>query len=89
MWNMKHRPPLNFSQMGIPVGSILTYNADPSVTATVISDKKVDFLGEETSLTAITTKLLNYKYGVQPTPRWNFNGTNLQDIYDATYPIEE
>ena len=26
---------------------------------------------------------------VQPTPRWSFNGTNLQDIYDATYPIEE
>ena len=44
----KHRPPLNFSQMGIPVGSILTYNADPSVSATVIGDKKVEYLGEET-----------------------------------------
>lgn len=85
----KHRPPLNFSQMGIPIGSILTYDADPSVSVIVISDKKVKYLEEETSLTAVTTKLLNYKYGVQPTPRWSYNGTNLQDIYDATYPIED
>lgn len=85
----KHRPPLNFSQMDIPVGSILTYNADHSVSVTVISDKKVEYLGEETSLTAVTTKLLGSKYAVQPTPRWSFNGTNLQDLYDATYPIEE
>ena len=85
----KHRPPLNFSQMGIPTGSTLTYNADPSVSVTVIGDKKVEYLGEESSLTAVTTKLLGSKYAVQPTPRWSFNGTNLQEIYDATYPIEE
>lgn len=85
----KHRPPLNFSQMGIPVGSTLTYNADPSVSVTVIGEKKVEYLGEKTSLTAITTKLLNSQYGVLPTPRWSYNGANLQDIYDATYPIEE
>lgn len=85
----KHRPPLNFSQMGISIGSILTYNADPSVSVTVIADKKVEYLGEETSLTAVTTKLLNSTYAVQPTPRWSYNGTNLQEIYDATYPIED
>lgn len=75
--------------MGIPTGSTLTYNADPSVSVTVIGDKKVKYLGEETSLTAVTTKLLHSKYDVQPTPRWSFNGVNLQEIYDATYPIEE
>lgn len=75
--------------MGIPMGSTLTYNADTSVSVTVIGDKKVEYLGEETSLTAVTTKLLNSKYGVQPTPRWSFNGVNLQEIYDATYPIED
>ena len=85
----KHRPPLNFSQMSIPVGSTLTYNADPSISVTVIGDKRVEYLGEDTSLTAVTTKLMNSKYGVQPTPRWSYNGMNLQEIYDATYPIEE
>ena len=85
----KHRPPLNFSQMGIPIGSTPTYNADPSIAVTVIGDKRVEYLGEEMSLTAVTSKLLNITYGVQPTPRWSFNGTNLQEIYDTTYPIEE
>lgn len=85
----KHRPPLNFSQMGIPADSILTYNADKSITVKVVGDKKVEYLGEETSLTAITTKLLNSKYGVQPTPRWSYNGRNLSEIYDETYPIED
>jgi hypothetical protein len=85
----KHRPPLNFSQMGIPIGSILTYNADPKITVTVISEKKVEYMGEETSLTAVTSKLLESKYAVQPTPKWSYNGQNLSSIYDATYPIED
>lgn len=85
----KHRPPLNFSQMGIPIGSILTYNADPKITVTVISEKKVEYMGEETSLTTVTSKLLESKYAVQPTPKWSYNGQNLSSIYDATYPIED
>ena len=85
----KHRPPLNFSQMGIPIGSTLTYNADPSITVSVIGDKKVEYLGEGTSLTAVTTKILNSKYAVHPTTRWSFKGTNLSEIYDETYPFED
>lgn len=83
----KHRPPLNFTLMGIVEGSILTYNADPSIMVKVVSDKRVEYQGEETSLTAITKTLLNSKWGVQPTPRWSYNGKNLQDIYDETFPI--
>ena len=85
----KHRPPLNFSLMSIPVGSILEYIANPSITVTVIADKKVDYEGEEMSLTAVTMRLLNSKYGVQPTPRWSYNGKNLQDIYDETFPFDD
>ena len=85
----KHRPPLNFSLMGIPVGSILEYIANPSITVTVSADKKVDYEGEEMSLTAVTMRLLNSKYGVQPTPRWSYNGKNLQDIYDETFPFDD
>ena len=85
----KHPPPLNFSLMGIPVGSILEYIANPSITVTVIADKKVDYEGEEMSLTAVTMRLLNSKYGVQPTPRWSYNGKNLQDIYDETFPFDD
>lgn len=85
----KHRPPLNFAQMGIPIGSTLTYDADPEITVAVISEKKVDYLGEETSLTAATSKILGLNYGVHPTNRWSYKGKNLQDIYDETYPFAE
>ena len=85
----KHRPPLNFSLMGIMPGSILSYIADTSITVKVLGDKKVEYLDEEMSLTAVTKKLLNSKYAVQPTPRWSYNGKNLQEIYDETYPIDE
>lgn len=40
--------------MGIVEGSILTYNAYPSIMVKVVSDKKVEYQGEETSLTTIT-----------------------------------
>lgn len=84
-----HRPPLNFVQMGIPVGSILTYNADPSVAITVTDEKRIEYMGEEMSLTAVTKRLMNSTYAVQPTPRWSYNGVKLSEIYDATYPIED
>lgn len=85
----KHRPPLNFRHLGIEPGSILTYNADNSVTVTVVSEKKVEYQGEETSLTAVTKTLLNSKYSVQPTPRWSFEGRNLQEIYDEAFPVDD
>ena len=34
-------------------------------------------------------KLLNTVHAPQPTPHWMYNGRNLQDIYDETYPFTE
>ena len=44
---------------------------------------------EDTSLTAITTRLRGSKYSVQPTPWWTYEGKSLSDIYNETYPFEE
>lgn len=83
------RPPLNFTSMGIPIGSILVYVKDSSETCIVCSDRKVRYNDEITSLTSITKKLLNTIHAPQPTPHWEYNGKNLQDIYDETYPFTE
>lgn len=83
------RPPLNFKTMGIPMDAILTYTKDKNITCRVCSDRKVVFEDEITSLTAITKKLLNTVHAPQPTPHWSYNGTNLQDIYDETFPFED
>lgn len=84
------RPSLNFYEMGLHDGDTLVYVEDPNIIAVIVGPKKVSFEDEEeTSLTAITTKLRNSKYSLQPTPWWTFEGKNLSDIYNETYPFEE
>lgn len=85
----KKRPPLNFMEMNIPEGEVLTFTEDPNVHCTIYSPRTVLFNGEETYLTAITTELLHKSTAVQPTPYWTYNGKNLWDIYNETYPPME
>ena len=80
----KRRPPLNFAEMGIAVGSIL-HMVDSDATVTVCANRRVMLDGEETSLTAATTKLLGLEYQIQPTPHWTYEGKLLTEIYNETY----
>ncbi len=84
------RPPLNFEEMKIPVNSILKFErGNLSIQASVSSSKRVLYEGQEYSLTALTRKLLKIPYAVAPCSYWTFNGRNLDEIYEETYPIEE
>jgi hypothetical protein len=81
------RPNLNFTEMGIPAGSVLQSVEDDS-TATVITPKRVNFRREEMSLTAATRIMLGLDYSVSPVSYWTFNGRSLRDIYNETYTAE-
>lgn len=86
----KMRPPLNFKDMGIPVGDQLVFaKGDEPVYAEVADDRKVIYQGKEYSLTALTRELLGLDYNVQPTNYWLYNGKNLHEIYNETYIITE
>ena len=86
----KKRPALNYYEMGIHKGDVLNWKDDPSITVTVISDRKVSYKGEEVSISALSAQLKGYKVKhIQPTPHWLYNDRLLSDIYDETYPIEE
>lgn len=80
----KRRPPLNFTEMGIAKGAVL-HMVDTDATVTVSSARKVLLDGEETSLTAATTKILGLDYAIQPTPHWTYNSKLLSEIYNETY----
>lgn len=54
------KPPVNFVACGIPVGAKLVFVEDPSVVATVVSERKVDYNGEITSLSAISDNIKGY-----------------------------
>ena len=84
------RPPLNFYEMGLHKGDVLQWKDDPSITVTVLSERRVLYNGEEVSLSSISAQLKGYKVKhIQPTPHWLLNGKLLSDIYDETYPFEE
>ncbi|MGL4492894.1 MAG: GIY-YIG nuclease family protein, partial [Tannerellaceae bacterium] len=83
------RPSMNYREMGIMPDSILSFIKDRNISVTVVSDKKVNFQEEETSLTAVTKQLLGIERPIQPTPYWEYEGKNLREIYDETYILEE
>ena len=78
------KPPLNYNEMGIEIGSKLKFIKD-EIEVVVASDRKVIFHQEEMSLTKATREILNLDYDVQPTRYWTYNGKNLSDIYNETY----
>jgi len=80
------RPNQNFVEMGIPIGSEINF-AGTGIMATISSERKVAYQGQEYSLTALTRQLLENDYNVQPGPHWFYNGRSLNDIYDATYAL--
>lgn len=79
----ERRPNLNFDEMGIPIGSTLSFRDGGTVV--VAGPRKVKLGDEEISLSAATRELLGTPYNVAPGPYWTFNGRPLQDIYEETY----
>jgi len=85
------RPRMNFHALGIPNGSVLVSTEDPQATATVADERKVIFLGAESSLTSATRRVLKLpgNYAIQPSPYWTFGGKNLKVIYDEHHGSED
>jgi len=80
----QRRPPMNFTDMGIPMGAELHFT-EGNATVCVTSDRKVRFGDDDMSLTAATRVLLGIEHSVQPSPYWTYNGRSLIAIYNETY----
>jgi len=69
---------------------VLTWKDDPSVSVTIISERKISYEGEETSISALSAQLKGYKSKyIAPGAHWLYKEKLLSDIYDETYPFEE
>lgn len=73
----KKRAVFNFQMVGIPVGAILTFVNDETITATVLDNRAISFNGELTSLSEAAWKLLGYKHRPQGTLYWSFDWETL------------
>jgi len=81
----KKRPNIDYFEMGLEKGTLMTFANDSEITVTISSEKKVIYNDEEMSLTRVTKELLELDYAVQPTKYWLVNGKNLRDIWRETY----
>ncbi len=76
------RGPFRFSACNIPVGSEILFIEDPSIRATVVDDRHIEFKGETTSLSALAQKLKGFDHPVQGTLWFTYKGERLADIRD-------
>ena len=60
-------PATNLAKMGIPVGTVLHYKADPQITCTVYNHKKVLYQGEVYSMSQLAQHLRGRSGAVQGT----------------------
>ena len=78
----KKKPPVNFAKCGIPVGAELVFIEDPSVVCTVYNERKVQYKGQITSLSAISDSIK--AHSTQGPSYFTYNGKKVCDIAAET-----
>jgi len=100
---VRRRPILNFRELGLPEGAILTFVPDARVKAEVIDERRVKLIelpaGEypavgsddnPTYLSPLSRDLLGVDRNVRPTRYWRVeDGLSLLEIYDETHGPRE
>ena len=76
------RPAVNFQKCNIPIGAKLVYIDDPEVVVTVISERKVQYGDEITSLSAISSSKKGYRSSGPS--YFTYNGKLIADIARET-----
>ena len=74
------RGPFRFSECGIPIGSSIEFIEDPTIKATVVDDRRIEYNGETTSVSALAQKLKGSTHPVQGTLWFTYQGEKLADI---------
>ncbi len=74
------RGPFRFSECGIPVGAEIVFTEDPTIRATVIDDRRIEYQGETTSVSALAQRIKGFDHPVQGTLWFTYQGKRLTDI---------
>lgn len=69
-----------FSKCQIPLGDKIEYYDNPSITASVVDDRNVEYNGEIMSLTALAKLLSGKKYSIAGPKFFKYKGEWLNDI---------
>jgi len=74
------RSVFRFSENGIPVGSILTFIEDESIKPVVVDDRRIEYQGITTSMSALAQQIKGFDHPVQGTQWFTYNGVKLTDL---------
>lgn len=76
------RGPFSFTQCGIKPGEKVAYIEDASIQPIVIDDRRIEYRGETTSVSALARKLKGFNHAVQGTLWFTYKGERLSDLRD-------
>ena len=83
------RGPFRFSACNIPIGSQIEFIEDSSIKATVVDDRRIEYNGETTSVSALAQRLKGFDHAVQGTLWFTYQGEKLTDIRDRVEASKE
>lgn len=83
------RGPFRFSACNIPVGSQIEFIENSAIKATVVDDRRIEYNGETTSVSALAQKLKGFDHPVQGTLWFTYQGEKLTDIRDRVEASKE
>jgi hypothetical protein len=87
------RPNFRFSMVNIPIGAVLHFAKDESITATVADDRKINFQGTKTSLSKAALEIvhsLGYTWTQIAGPQWwLFEGMTLSELRNQAEQASE
>ena len=73
------KPPFRFSMVGLKPGAKVTFAADPTKVATIVDDRRVEYEGVTTSLSALAQQLTGSGHAMQGPLYFAYNGEILCD----------
>ena len=77
------RAGFNFGLVQIPIGSLLTFTRDPAITCSVVDNKRVNYKGEEMSVSMAADRALQSMgiiwKAVQGPLYWEYDGETLDE----------
>lgn len=81
------KPAVNFQKCNIPIGAELVFTDDPNVKVTVVTDRKVQYNNEITSLSAVAKNIKGYS--IAGPSCFSYNGKIVAEIARETQWKEE
>lgn len=81
------KPAVNFQKCNIPIGAELVFIDDPNVKVTVVTDRKVQYNNEITSLSAVAKSIKGYS--IAGPSYFSYNGKIVAEIARETQWKEE